>query len=144
MKENNQEIRILCCEFGNMEIVKKSSNKMIAYVTNPKKRPLNISNNDVSSLSKNNLKKVAHELKKSTCPLKARLQFYNDIEKLAELENTTLVTRNGVHALRIQLSSENYDANGSYAKNVTSFIDLKNGNHNDVTILCWPFTDNVC
>jgi hypothetical protein len=118
---------------GNMEIVKKSSKKMTAYVSNLEDRPLYISDGDVKSSSKSNLKKVADVL--SSYPFKAVIQVSNDKEKVAELENTKLVTRKGVNALKLELSSENLDATGLYAKNTTSFNDLKNGNDNGVMIL---------
>ena len=108
---------------------------MTAYVTNLKDRPLYISDDDVKSSSKSNLKKVADVL--SSCPFKAVIQVSNDKEKVAAVENTKLVTRKGMHAVKIQLSSENFDATGSYAKTATSFDDLKNGNDNDVNLLCW-------
>ena len=137
-KNLSQELKMLSCEFEHMEIVEKSSHKMTAYFSDLKNRPLSISNSSVKSLSKNNLKKVADLLKKSTCPLKALVKFSNDEEKLVELENTKLVTIKGVHALKIELSSENFDATGSYAKNATSFNSLNNGDYENVSIqICY-------
>ena len=120
---------------GNTEIVKTSSKKMTAYVTNLEHRPLYISNCHVKSSSRSNLKKVAHVL--SSCLFKAVITFPNDKEKVAALGNTKIVTRRGMNALRISLSSEKFDAFGSYANNATSFDDLKNGNYDDTTILFW-------
>jgi uncharacterized protein YjbI with pentapeptide repeats len=120
---------------GNTEIVKTSSKKMTAYVTNLEHRPLYISNGHVKSSSRSNLKKVAHVL--SSCLFKAVITFPNDKEKVAALGNTKIVTRRGMNALRISLSSEKFDAFGSYANKATSFDDLKNGNYDDMTILFW-------
>ena len=78
MKNLSQEVKILCCEYGNMEIVKKSSHTITAYVSYLNTRPLSISNDRVKSFSRSNLKKVADELKKPTCHLKALLRFHND------------------------------------------------------------------
>ena len=140
MNNLSQEVKILCCEYGNMEIVKKSSHTITAYVSDLQERPLSISNDRVKSFSRSNLKKVADELKKPTCHLKALLRFHNDeqisMQKIFEIRNTQLVTRKGVSSLRLNLSSENLESKGDYAAAATHFDDLNNGDYKDVSILC--------
>lgn len=139
MNNLSQEVKILCCEYGNMEIVKKSSHTITAYVSNLQERPLSISNDRVKSFSRSNLKKIADELKKPTCHLNALLQFHNDdkeTQKLAEIQNVQIVTRNGVPFLRLELSSENLESKGDYAAAATHFDDLNDGDYKNVSMQC--------
>ena len=138
MNNLSQEVKILCCEYGNMEIVKKSSHTITAYVSDLQERPLSISNDRVKSFSRSNLKKVADELKKPTCHLKALLRFHNDeqisMQKIFEIRNTQLVTRKGVSSLKLALAP--LESNGDYAAAATNFANLNDGDYKDVSILC--------
>jgi hypothetical protein len=147
MNNLSQEVKILCCEYGNMEIVKKSSHTMIAYVSNLKQRPLSISNDHVESFSRYNLKKVADELKKPTCHLKALLQFHNDeqipMQKMFEILNIQSVTRKGVSSLKLEFGL--LESKGAYAAAATNFANLNDGDYyQDVFILCWPYDLGLC
>lgn len=147
MNNLSQEVKILRCEYRTMEIVKKSSHTITAYVSNLQERPLSISNDRVKSFSRSNLKKIADELRKPTCHLKALLQFHNDdkeTQKLAEIQNVQLVTRNGAPSLKLTLLSENLESKGAYAAAATNFADLNDGDYKDVSILCWPYDLGLC
>jgi len=127
-----------------MEIVTKSSHKMTAYFSGLQTRPIEILNSSVKSFSKKNLKKVADELKKPTCPLKALLRFNNNDEKLAEINDVQFVTRNGVPTLKFLFSSENLESKGAYAKAAIHFNNLNNGDYHGVSIQCWPLSERLC
>ena len=145
MKNLSQEVKILCCEYGNMETVKKSSHTITAYVSYLNTRPLSISNDRVKSFSRSNLKKVADELKKPTCHLKALLRFHNDdkeTQKIFEIRNTQLVTRKGVSSLKLALAP--LESNGDYAAAATNFANLNDGDYKDVSILCYPYDLGLC
>jgi hypothetical protein len=155
--------KIIGCEFGTMEIVKNSSHRMTAYLSDLKEGPLSISGFSVRSLSKNNLKKVADELKKPTCirssstegvsalQVLLRWRVSNDIEKQRqkqkyfEITNVRYVLRKGVYALMLKLSSENLESKGAYAKTATHLDDSNNGDYKDASILCWlvPLNDGI-
>ena len=124
---------------GQMRMIThKKSSRMIAYFSDLTTRPLSISNDHVKSFSRSNFKKVADELNKSTCPLKAVLQFHNDeqipMQKIFEIQNVQSVTRKGVPSLKFILSL--LESNGAYAAAATNFANL-NDYYQDVSILCF-------
>ena len=133
-----------------MEIWKQLKNLLItitAYVSNLQERPLSISNDRVKSFSRSNLKKIADELKKPTCHLKALLQFHNDeqiqMQKMFGIRNIQFVTRNGVPSLKFVFVS--LEPKGAYAAAATNFADLNDGDHyQDVSILCYPYDFGLC
>lgn len=134
---------IMLTEFETMEIAKKSSNTSTVYVSGPQKRPLFNSKNSVKSFPKNDLKILANELlKKNTCPLKALMIFNDndDKEKLVQIDDMKVVTRNGKSSLKMVLSNKSLDSEGYFATNAISLSDVNVKTYKIVSfIFCQEF-----
>lgn len=105
---------------GTMEVVKKSHGEIIFDIqSKDRARTILVKNNNISSIPSRDTKKICNELKKNIgCTL---IASFNDEQKIAKLDKVRTVTINGKDVLRITASSHDFDAIGSFAKNI---IDL--------------------
>ena len=94
------------------EVTKKSCHYATLYVT-PKERAIFLDDNNVSSISAKDTKKISDKLTKgSSCSI---MLLENGKQKLAKLDRVKHVVSNGVSVLKIDISTNGYNTIGDFA-----------------------------
>ena len=122
---------------GNLNLTMKGDHAYL--VLNEDERVLSIKYNEVSSMSSKPSKvaEVAAKMKKiqSTCPYLLAVISSKDSSRqnVAQLSNFKAVKKAGKTVLKMNISSDDLEAKGAYAKKSVEWIPLDN---EDVAILC--------
>ena len=103
-------------------IINNTTNDSIDFNFKPTSRAIIVKNNSVSSLSSKNTNKICEELKKmigSTMKI-----VVNNKIKIAKLKKVKNVEKNGKVVLRVTASSDEFNTNGSFARDVTDVDEI--------------------
>ena len=116
-------VRELLSVEGRIAVVQKSDDQ-ITLDFQPTKRCVLIKNNDISSISSKDTKKICNELKKNIgCTVKISFKDNNE-QKFEKLDKVKIVKKNGKDVLRVKASSDEFNAIGSFARDVTDVDEI--------------------
>lgn len=103
---------------GTIEVVQQSDVAIILDIQ-PNERVVVLKNDDISSISSKDTKKICNELKKIIgCTVKMSFKDNNE-QKIEILDKVKIVKKNGKDVLRVTASSDEFNTFGRFARDVT-------------------------
>ena len=110
---------------GSAEVTKKSRHRATINIT-PAERFIVVNGNNVSSISAKDTKKISDKLTKgSNCIM----LLPDGKQKVAKINKVNRISTRGVPALKFELSTNDYDAIGQFAKSAANLKGLVDGNY---------------
>ena len=116
---------------GSAEVTKKSRHRATINVT-PAERVIVVDGNNVSSLSPKDTKNISDKLTKGSNCL---MLLPDGKQKVAKLNKVNRISTHGVPALKFELSTDDYDTTGQFAKSAANLEDFPEGEQFEVRFI---------